>query len=114
MKIILPALAALSLLTLAACETGPGYGPPPPPGYGQPGPAPIFERIQNLRERIRVGEANGSLAPGEARRVVSELNDIEAQANRMRSDGRMSPNDRRILDDRLNHLNETVRWLKHN
>jgi hypothetical protein len=119
------ALAASALVTLAAPSLGaaqpydhrdwghgPGdYGPP----RDHPGAWDLDQRIDWLQHRIDHGRDDGSLDRREAYRVQTQLDDIRHTEHRIiRNEGRLGHRDRDMLNDRLDRLNDQIRWLRHN
>src|ERR1700761_4527524 len=106
-----------TLLTLAALAslsgTGAGAQPaPPPPGgwgggaFGRGAPDSPRQRIQFLQDRINRGIADGSLDRREAMSVNRDLDRIRQMDRRMHYDngGRLNPQDRAMLQGRLDDL----------
>ncbi len=110
---------------------GPGYGPPPPqpqgdwhhpggPGDwhnpGGPGGWDLDHRMDWMQDRINQGRQDGSLNGREASRVQRALNGIRAaeRHDRWRNGGGLNDYDRQALQDRLDRLNDQIRWLRHN
>lgn len=119
MKTFVSALVAGSAL-LAAAPALAQPMPPRPPAYG-PGPgAPrgweLDRRLDWMQQRIDRGRQDGSLDGREARRVQGELMRIRADqdALRARRGGHLSDRDRFMLQDRVDRLNDHIRWLRHN
>ena len=112
------AAAALALLSAAPAALAQPYGPPPPgPGMGGPQRGwQLDQRIDWMQRRIDRGRADGSLDWREARRVQGELFHIRRDERMMRdrNGGRLSDRDRFFLQDRLDRLNNQLRWLRHN
>jgi hypothetical protein len=69
-----------------------------------------------MQQRIERGRADGSLDWREGRRVQGELIHIRREEDmlRDRNGGRLSDRDRMMLQDRLDHLSDQIRWLRHN
>ena len=107
-------LALMSAAPALAQPYGPPHGPPPP------GMAPhgweLDRRIDWMQQRIDRGRQDGSLDRREARRVQGELFRIrhDEQGLRYRNGGRLSDRDRAFLQDRLDRLNDQIRWMRHN
>ena len=112
------ALASLALLTAAPALAQPMYGHPPGPPAGAPAPGgwELDRRLDWMQERINHGRQDGSLDRREARRVQGELIRIRRDEHRMRehNGGRLSDRDRVFLQDRVDRLNDHIRWLRHN
>ena len=110
------------------------YAPPPPPpqaydnrGPGGPGyggydrgtfwndaPTNIREREDWLERRINRGIDNGSIDRREARRAFITLNEIRSDEQRMRrrGGGRLNPQDRDVLQNRLDQLAQQINWAR--
>ncbi len=138
-KTSLTLLAALAAVTaIAGPALAQPYGPPPagayrhddgaPGGYRhddgpqggyrhddrQPGGWEIDRRIEWIQERIRHGRDDGSLGRQEFFRVQRELNSIRREENmdRRRDGGRLDGRVREDLQNRLDRLNDQIRWLR--
>jgi hypothetical protein len=109
------AVLGLAVLSAAPALAQPMYGHPPGAA-----PAPrgweLDRRIDWMQQRIDHGRADGSLDRREARRVQHELIRIRHDEDRLRyrSGGRLTDRDRMMLQDRLDHLSDQIRWLRHN
>ncbi len=113
---------ALSLLSVAplAAQSGPeGWHQRDSSGWNgeafwRGAPQGTRERIRFLQQRIDRGIADGSLDPREARRSQFELNRIDRTAMRLRQQngGRMRPEDRDMIQARLDDLSRRLRWLR--
>ena len=132
--IIAAALAATAMSTIAAPALAQPYGPPPPPphdwhgsgpggpgapgfnGPGAPGGWDIDRRIQWVQDRIDHGRADRSLDRREAYRAQRGLDSIRSEERRDRyhNGGRLNDGDRFRLQDRLDHLNDQIRWMRQN
>ncbi|NIJ07905.1 Spy/CpxP family protein refolding chaperone [Sphingomonas vulcanisoli] len=124
-KIILTATAALMLAGAASAQYAP---PPPPPGaayaphawdrdaFWRGAPESPRARIDFLQDRISRGAADGSLSRREAARANRELNNIRSWIRRMhwQDDGRLTPDQRAQVQDRLDWLSGQIRWMRHN
>lgn len=126
---ILMLMAGLTISGAAIAQYGqPGRGPG---GYnGVPGGGPGWnggefwrgapdsprQRIQFLQDRINRGMGDGSLDRREARSALAELNNIRRMDARMHYDnaGRLSPNERGIIQGRLDQLSQRLHWMRHN
>ena len=108
------ALASLAVLTAAPALAQPMYGHPP--GAPAPGGWELDHRLDWMQQRIDRGRQDGSLDRREARRVQGELIRIRRDEHmmRMRNGGRLSDRDRAFLQDRVDRLNDHIRWLRHN
>jgi hypothetical protein len=98
--------AALGVLSLAVAA----------PALAQPPGWDIDRREQWLADRIDRAVANGSLDRREAHRVHDELRGIHHEEDhmRMRHDGRLSDEDRGVLENRLDNLSHQIHWLREN
>jgi hypothetical protein len=77
---------------------------------------PINQREHGQEQRIREGEASGQLRPAEARRLQfleMRLHRTEARM-RSRNGGRLSPWQRRRLEQMANQDSAAINRLKHN
>ncbi|MDR3512901.1 MAG: hypothetical protein P4L73_14790 [Caulobacteraceae bacterium] len=129
----LAAMAASALMALAAPGLGAaqpydhhdwgGPGPGPGPGYdrgpgdhGRPGGWDLDRRIDWMQQRINRGRADGSLDGREAWRAQRSLDGIRQDERRMRyrNGGWLNDRQRGVLQDRLDRLNDQIRWLRHN
>lgn len=74
------------------------------------------ERIEFLQRRIDKGIADGSLNRREGRSARNELNNIRRTAMRMhrRDGGRLSPDQRAMIQSRLDDLSRRIHWARHN
>ncbi len=70
------------------------------------------ERIAFLQQRIDRSAADGSLNRREARRVQYQLSSIRDDLMRMR--GRMTPERRDMINQRLDDLSRQIRWARNN
>jgi hypothetical protein len=70
------------------------------------------ERIAFLQQRIDRSAADGSLDRREARRVQYQLSSIRNDMMRMR--GRMTPERRDMINQRLDDLSRQIRWARSN
>jgi hypothetical protein len=79
-------------------------------------PAGVWERIRFLQDRIDRGIANGSLDRREGRRASNELNRIRdwVAKDRQRHYGRIDPGTEAQVQDRLDRLSQSIRWMRHN
>ena len=64
----------------------------------------IDQRQANIRDRIQRGIDSGRLDRREARRMIRELNDIEAKERAFESDGRLGHRERDALHQDLDNL----------
>jgi hypothetical protein len=96
--------AALGALSLAVAA----------PALAQPTGWDIERREQWMADRIDRGVADGSLDRREAYRVHAELRSIRREEDhmRMRHEGRLSEDDRIVLENRLDDLSHQIHWLR--
>lgn len=74
-----------------------------------------WERIERQQSRIEQGVQSGALTHREARSLYRENREIRNLARDFRrNDGRLSHEERRILDSRLDQVSERIRYLNHN
>ena len=87
-----------------------------PNAFWRGAPAPTWERIQFLQQRIERGIADGSLNRGEGMRAQARLNNIrrEAWQMRRRDGGQLSARDNAWLQSQLDGLSRQLRWARHN
>ena len=64
----------------------------------------IDQREANIRDRIQRGLDNGRLNPREARRLMRQLDDIQAKERAFSSDGRLGRREREELHQDLDNL----------
>ena len=128
--LIVAAMAASAITAIAVPAMAQPYGPPPPQGdwhdhdrdHGRgPGPvAPetvnIDQRMNWIQTRINTGRQDGSLNRHEFYSVQRRLNDIKRDVVRERyqDGGQLSGPDRQRLEGRLDQLNDSIRWARHN
>ena len=75
----------------------------------------VDAREQRQHQRILAGIEDGSLAPGEARRLAREQLRIERTEQRFRrNDGHLGPVERARLNHRQNHASRHIRRARHN
>ena len=79
-------------------------------------PATPIERMEFLKTRLDRGIADGSINRREAMRVETELNGIHEMAitMRQRDGGTLNDTDRAYIQERLDHLSQTIHWARHN
>jgi len=75
---------------------------------------PIHARQQRQHARIAQGVRNGSLAPGEVRRLAYEQRDIRRDRRAALADGHIGPAEARHLTRDQNRANHDIYRLKHN
>ena len=114
---ILMLAAGLALGSSAIAQ----YAPPGRGGYDggafwRGAPDSPRQRIQFLQDRINRGIGDGSLDRREARSALNELNNIRRMDARMHYDnyGHLPPQDRGIIQARLDQLSQRLHWLRHN
>ena len=101
-------------------DRGSGYGRDDRGGgfdrgtFWQGAPNGIREREEWLERRINRGINDGSINRREARRVITDLQQIrfDEQRLRRRNGGRLNERDRDILQDRLDGLAQQIRWAR--
>jgi hypothetical protein len=127
MKLLVSTMLATAALGVAAPAVAQYYGPPRAT-YGQPqtgwnrdsfwrgAPAGVWERIRFLQDRIDRGIADGSLDRHEGRRASGELNRIRdwVAKDREHHYGRLDPRTESEVQDRLDRLSGSIRWMRHN
>jgi hypothetical protein len=69
---------------------------------------------QLIKARVTTGLRSGQLTRGEAARIRVALAEFRAQAQAMRADGKLSPDDRQTLKRRWRSISRRVFQLKHN
>jgi hypothetical protein len=75
---------------------------------------PIQNRINNQQQRIYSGVKNGSISPGEFRRLERREDRIKAAQRRdIRSGGKLTQAEKYRLNRRLNRLSNTIYRDKH-
>lgn len=75
---------------------------------------PIAERQANLEHRIDRGVRTGELTRPEAARLRAEFRDVaRLEAQYRRTDGRLTPGERRDLDRRYDRLSDHVYAERH-
>jgi hypothetical protein len=70
----------------------------------------VESRIARMDDWIRHGRDDGRLSGAEAREARMELNDIRREANYRRRDGYYSQRDEGVLQARLDHLADHIRF----
>ncbi len=104
-------------------EHGPTPPPvvtPPPPVIAPPPPGPMAWSLERreawMQERIDRSRTDGSLSRREAYRAQRALSDIRStQARFMRRDyGRLSDAHRAYIEQRLDRLRDSLRWMRGN
>jgi hypothetical protein len=104
-------LAFIAGLTfLVALEMA--YGQAQAPNYGTNDPG-IQQRIQNQEQRIDQGVASGQLTPKEAGRLEAREAKIKQDEARMKSDGKLTPQERKKLNKELDKESERIYKQKH-
>jgi hypothetical protein len=101
----------------------PAYGPPPGPGYDGPrggfwegAPERIADRIAFTEERVHRAEDRGWIDHREARRAYRDIAGVRQYESdaRARNYGKLRPEDREYILDKLNYISQRVRWDAHN
>jgi hypothetical protein len=101
------------------CPAGYYYAPPPPPpggGFWAGAPRGIHQRIDFMQDRINQSASNGWISPHEVRGAQRELSFIRSEDARLRDQdgGRLRPEDRGYLQERLDALGARLHWAEHN
>lgn len=73
----------------------------------------VDDRQQHQRRQIATGIRRGQLSPGEALSLRKQQQKIAKLESRFKSDGRLTKSERRILNDRLNHVSARISGMKH-
>jgi D-lyxose ketol-isomerase len=78
-------------------------------------PATIEQRKDNQQQRIGNGVENGSLTAGEASRIEKRESNLNKETNAMRAadGGKLTPQDRRIVNRQQNRLSQNIYNQKH-
>lgn len=77
-------------------------------------PSPVInQRKDNQQERIGQGVENGSLTAGEASRLEKKETRINAEENRMKSDGNFTAAERARIRNQQSHLSKQIYNQKH-
>ena len=98
------------LTFLVAAEVA--YGQAQAPNYGTNDPN-IQQRMQNQQQRIDQGVASGQLTPKEAGRLQAQEAKIKQDEARMKSDGKLTPKERKKLNKELDKESERIYEQKH-
>jgi hypothetical protein len=109
MKIVTLAVAVLiagSSFALAQESTAPPQGNTKTPV--------ITKRQVNQRARIRQGVKSGELTKGETAKLRQEQRDIRADKKMAKSDGKVTPAERRHITKEQNKASKDIYRLKHN
>lgn len=120
MKPAITALALAASLMSAGCasaQPGPWVpGPWNPGAFWRGAPDSPYERMHFLRARVDRGLADGSLDRREAARVYHELDGVDQWIRRMHWEdaGRLSPDQRARVQDRLDGISRQIHWMKRN
>ena len=112
-RLLVPALAAASLVCVAAPAFAQGYGPRPPAG-GQG--VQLRQRADLLEGRIRHGITDRSLDQREADRALAELNGVRHMEDDLlaRDHGVLAQPDRVRISARLDQVERSIHWLRTN
>lgn len=112
MKTFLAAALCATALTSAAPALAQAYDRPAPGGV-QPGHG-FREQLDALDARVRQGIVSGQVDRGEADRATRELASIRSEMERMRAatGGQLSDMDRGRLQERLDALARSIRWMR--
>jgi hypothetical protein len=74
----------------------------------------IDSRQQHQQQQIAKGVYSGQLSPGEVLNLKKQQQQIAKLESRFKSDGKLTRLERRILNDKLNHVAERISDMKHN
>ena len=80
------------------------------PGINDPG---IQKRLQNQERRIDQGVQSGELTPKEAGRLEAEQAKIKQAEERMKSDGRLTSQERQRLNNMQDRSSQKIYRQKH-
>src|SRR5207253_11373812 len=81
--------------------------------YGYDRSASVNEREARIKSRIQRGMSDGSLTDREARRLYSELRDIESKERAFRSDGRLDGREAAELNRDLDRIANNLQDQRH-
>jgi hypothetical protein len=98
------------LTFLVVAEVAYGQAQAPNSGTNDPG---IQQRMQNQQQRIDQGVASGQLTPKEAGRLQAQEAKIKQDEARMKSDGKLTPKERKKLNKKLDRESERIYKQKH-
>ncbi|WP_404712417.1 hypothetical protein [Sphingomonas sp. MMS24-J13] len=115
-RTILAMTAGLLVAGAAVAQPYPPRAPWDAGAFWRGAPDSPRERIQFLQDRVNRGLADGSLNRREAMRVNRELNGVRQWIRRMHWEdaGRLTPDQRARVQDRLDQISRQIRWLRHN
>jgi len=105
-------IAGLFFTSLAQADFKGHYSPEYHP-YGRHGDW-IDGRQKHQRRQIAKGVYSGQLSPREVLNLRKQQQKIARLESRFKSDGRLTRPERRILNDRLNHVAERISDMKRN
>ena len=74
----------------------------------------VDQREQNQQKRIEQGVKSGELTPVETRRLEAREGKIKADELNAKSDGKVTPTERRKLNRELNRESRRISRKKHN
>lgn len=77
-------------------------------------PAGIPEKIKSQQDRIRGGIRNGQLTKHEADMLMDNLNHIQGRFEKLRVEGRLTPQNRQELQMMLDRNSRMIYQKKHN
>jgi hypothetical protein len=105
-----------ALCATALCGAAPALAQPPgrpPLAQVQPGHA-LREQLDALDQRIQEGIRAGQIDRGEADRAMREIGSIRQEQDRLRASngGQLSDIDRGRLQERLDSLSRSIRWMR--
>ena len=118
-RTLLAAILVSALAAVAAPVLAQPYGPDRDHREfrpGEPGGWDINRRLDWVEQRISRGRDDGSLDRRDAERAWRDLQSIRSQEREMmqRGHGRLDDRDRYVLLDRLDRLNDSLRWMRRN
>jgi hypothetical protein len=108
---LMPSIVFKSILTLAGAAALAVAAFPSVASAGE-----VNNRVHDQQQRIDQGFRSGQLTPGEYNRDEARLNRIDAQRERdlHRNDGRLTAQEQRNLNRRLNTNSRDIYYTKHN
>jgi hypothetical protein len=103
-----------ALCATALCGAAPALAQPgPPAAQVQPGHA-LRQQLDALEQRIQNGIRSGEIDRGEADRAMRQVASIRQEQDRLRAagGGQLSEIDRGRLQERLDNLSRSIRWMR--
>ena len=76
--------------------------------------AQLRHRSQIQKQRIKQGVRNGELTRAETANLVHDRKEIRQDVRLARSDGKVTPGERRIIKKEVNHESRKIYRKKHN